>query len=326
MASQELIDRIAGRRVVASISGGKDSAAMSLWLTEQGIQHDRVFFNTGWEYRATYDYLRKDLVGKLGPITERQATIKVPERELDSILRAIAKFPMVKAEWDAENPMVRLLLVKGMFASRMMRFCTQELKWGPLKQYLGSYLDRGIDILNAVGVRAEESEARAKMPEWENVAELDCEVWRPMLQFTEQQVIDIHAAHGLRPNPLYLERARRVGCWPCINARKDEIRFIAEYDPERIELVRQLEGAIALRWADLREAGRRPNQASAPTWFSMKPSVRERLEFVPIDAVIAWSKTARGSAQVTMFPEDAPDAGCMRWGLCDTGSDTEQKS
>ena len=48
----------AGRRVIASISGGKDSAAMSLWLTE----HDRVFADTGWEYEATYEYLRGPLV------------------------------------------------------------------------------------------------------------------------------------------------------------------------------------------------------------------------------------------------------------------------
>ncbi len=42
----DLTTRIAGRRVVASISGGKDSAAMSLWLTDQGIDHDRVFCDT----------------------------------------------------------------------------------------------------------------------------------------------------------------------------------------------------------------------------------------------------------------------------------------
>lgn len=43
------VHRIAGRRVVASVSGGKDSGAMSLYLTELGIEHDRVFMDTGWE-------------------------------------------------------------------------------------------------------------------------------------------------------------------------------------------------------------------------------------------------------------------------------------
>src|SRR3954471_22427545 len=63
-------ERLAGRRVVASISGGRDSAAMSLWFTEIGIEHERVFANTGWESDVTYDYLRGPLTDKLGPITE----------------------------------------------------------------------------------------------------------------------------------------------------------------------------------------------------------------------------------------------------------------
>src|SRR5258708_6462847 len=50
------------RRVAASISGGKDSAAMGLWLMEQGIDYDRVFADTGWEHPKTYEYLR-------GPLT-----------------------------------------------------------------------------------------------------------------------------------------------------------------------------------------------------------------------------------------------------------------
>lgn len=52
---------------IASISGGKDSAALSLHLTEQGIEHRRVFADTGWEHDHVYEsfeYLSK----KLGPI------------------------------------------------------------------------------------------------------------------------------------------------------------------------------------------------------------------------------------------------------------------
>ena len=41
----ELATKLAGRRVIASVSGGKDSAALSLWLTEQGI--DQEWARTG---------------------------------------------------------------------------------------------------------------------------------------------------------------------------------------------------------------------------------------------------------------------------------------
>lgn len=293
---------------------------MSLWLTEQGIEHDRVFFDTGWEYKATYDYLRNDLVAKLGPVTELRADIKIPDAERESIERAISGLPLVSREYEARNPMVCLVLSKGMFASRMMRFCTQELKWYPLKNHIASLLDAGHDVVNVVGVRAEESEKRAKMLPWEFVSELDCDVCRPMLAHTEAQIIALHTKHGLRPNPLYLARARRVGCWPCINARKDEIRFISEFDPERIQLVDEMETAVGRRWLDLREAGRRPNQPTPPRFFAMRPGAKQPLAFVPIAQVVAWSRTARGSAQTTMFSDDAPDAGCMRWGLCETGT------
>jgi len=47
----EGLARLNGCRGVASISGGKDSAAMSLYLHELGIDHDRGLLDTGWKTR-----------------------------------------------------------------------------------------------------------------------------------------------------------------------------------------------------------------------------------------------------------------------------------
>jgi 3'-phosphoadenosine 5'-phosphosulfate sulfotransferase (PAPS reductase)/FAD synthetase len=41
--SQESIDRIAGRLVIASVSGGKDSTAMCLALQDAGVAYEAVF-------------------------------------------------------------------------------------------------------------------------------------------------------------------------------------------------------------------------------------------------------------------------------------------
>lgn len=292
----KLSEKIAGRRVVASISGGKDSAAMSLWLTEQGIEHDRVFLDTGWEHAETYDYLRGPLTAQIGHILELRSDLLMED----------------------------LIRKKGMFPSRTRRFCTQELKVKPMQRYLNERIALGEDVINAVGIRGAESESRSRMPEWEWQDGFDCEVWRPLLRWSEQDVIDIHRRHGLAPNPLYLLGASRVGCWPCIYARKSEIRFIADKDPARIVRLRLLEEDVAEQ-ALARAKAKGTTLAYSPTWFQ-NPTSRTDTEghragdCWPIDKVVEWSRTIRGGAeedkQELLFASH--NDGCMRWGLCET--------
>jgi len=277
-----------GVTLVASVSGGKDSAALSLWLTEQGLEHQRIFADTGWEAKQTYEYLETELADALGPILVLRGQRTMPE----------------------------LIRHKGMFPSRLRRFCTQQLKVRPIQKYLKS-LTR--PIVNVVGIRAAESASRAKMPEWEYDKLLGCDVWRPLINWSEQEVIDIHTRHGLRPNPLYLKGASRVGCWPCIYARKAEIRLVAELDPERIELIRQLEEQVEARarqryideGTTMEEKG-----YHAPTFFHTKSHANDKKGMLPIDEAVAWARTSHGGRQVLLFDPEPP--GCMRWGLCES--------
>lgn len=299
----DLKAKINGRRIVASVSGGKDSAAMSLYLMELGLEHDRVFMDTGWEHPATYDYLRGPLTAKLGPIVE--------------IVNE--KFP---------GGMEDIVVHKGMFPSRTRRFCTQKLKVEPMQAHIRKLVDAGEDILNAVGIRAAESEARKNMGEWEWSDGFDCEVWRPLIRWSEQDVIDIHHRHGLTPHPFYLTRnAARIGCYPCIFARKGEIRSIADNDPWRIEQLVQLETKVAdaaeARWAakgsSLAEQG-----FMRPSFFQAMGAMRSKGRegrMVPIQEVIEWSRTKHGGKEFEPFVAGPQDAGCMRWGLCDTNPD-----
>lgn len=282
------LEQISKSTVVAAVSGGKDSTAMCLWLTEQNIPHRRVFADTGWEADETYAYL--DLLReRLGPI---------------DVVRNERLWRDARA---AEAGMLTLVRHKQMFPSRTRRFCTEWLKLKPLKVYVDLVSEEG-PVINAIGIRAAESQARADLPEWEWNSDFDCQTWRPLIRWTEQDVIDIHARHNLPPNPLYLGTARRVGCYPCIFASKDEIAALPEARVQQIAAVeRELTDDAIARGVE------RPGRS----FFHMRGDpVTGASGFVPIERVREWAKTDRGGTQLRLL--ETADPGCMRWGLCDT--------
>jgi 3'-phosphoadenosine 5'-phosphosulfate sulfotransferase (PAPS reductase)/FAD synthetase len=323
--------------VVLSCSGGKDSTATGLYLQEQGIPFEAIFCDTGWEHPATYEYLRGPLTARFGQIRELSADVRWPERVRLHVLRASGA-PMAEVDaaeraegarlaevcegmareiealldcGGAPSPLVRVALRKSLFPARDMRWCTQELKAIPARTYLAT-LD---DPLNAVGIRAEESRSRALMPEREYDAAMDCEVWRPIIRWTLDDVIAIHARHGLRPNPLYLGSAVRVGCYPCIFARKAEI---AELDSGRLAAIRLLERHVSSLCTErFRRHGRTETMPSGTFFKADKPNPDGSYAY-PIDKVMEWAKTGRGGRQYELFAAGREE-GCMRWGLCNTG-------
>ena len=260
--SEESRARIVGTHVVAAMSGGKDSTAMSLWLTEQGVEHSRVFADTGWEAPETYAYLDA-LRARLGPIDV------VRNEKLWADARP------------GEAGMLTLIRRKQMFPSRTRRFCTEQLKLVPLKAHLLRLADDQ-PVINAVGIRAAESRARSTMIEWEWNDDFDCWVWRPLIAWSEQDVIDIHTRHGLAPNPLYLRGSARVGCYPCIYARKAEIATLPESVVERLApLERELTADAVARGVD------RPERA----FFRILDPLSGTEGFLPIERVRDWART-----------------------------------
>lgn len=292
--------------VLASCSGGKDSAAMSLWFREQGIGHLRIYADTGWESPILYEYLRGPLTAKLGPIIEVGLT----------------------------GGMEGLIRKKAMFPSRTRKFCTTELKVKPIQAVIRGLQDEGHEVINAVGIRREESAKRADWPEWEWQDDFDCWKWAPLVEWKFQDVVDIHARHSLMPCPLYLMGAQRVGCWPCIHARKAEISMIARVDPGRIDqidaLEREIEGTAAERYAERGESFEslgymRPTFFGNPT-SSKTPDGRHSGRPMPIRDVVAWANTSRGGSvdQIELFAPGPSQEGCMRWGLCDIAGEGEE--
>jgi 3'-phosphoadenosine 5'-phosphosulfate sulfotransferase (PAPS reductase)/FAD synthetase len=274
-------------RLIASISGGKDSTAMLLFLIEQGIEFEPVFMDTGWESDTTYEYLEH---------LENKLNIEI--RRISNSLQ-----------------MVELIIKKAMFPSRRIRFCTQQLKIFPFLNYIGEE-----KVTNCVGIRAAESRQRAQLQERDLMQDADnVEVWRPLIKWSIDDVINIHSRHDLKPNPLYLRGAARVGCWPCVFERKSDIKLLAELSPERVDLIRELERVVQKRQlARLKARGETYESMGwhPPTWFSLKLNGNRKSTHVPIDDVISWSRTSFGGKQLMLDNIDEK-RGCIRWGLCD---------
>lgn len=298
--------RPAPERVIVSVSGGKDSVAAALHLRELGIEYDMVFMDTGWEHPDLYQHLDY-LETVLGPIERIGAAI--PELPAEVLPDVEAIEALVGT---SPSAFVRVAVYKAMFPSRRIRWCTQMLKVKPFLAYVGDE-----EIVNVVGIRAEESAARARLPERELMPGAEhIEVWRPLMQWTEAQVIDIHQRHGVRPCPLYLRGSKRVGCWPCIQSSKGELAELAK-DARRvmaIELLEQLVGRLAAERAEAKGKALK----SFPTLFQspLRDAAAKRPCW-PIKEILAWAQTAHGGRQMMLVADWGQEAGCVRWGMCE---------
>jgi 3'-phosphoadenosine 5'-phosphosulfate sulfotransferase (PAPS reductase)/FAD synthetase len=308
---------------ILSVSGGKDSTATGLWLREQGIPFEAIHMATGWENAATDAYVRDVLPQVLGvPVTILESLPNLDARRM-----VVAERLEARHFGGAKSALVRWCLKKAMFPSRTQRWCTQELKVYPARAHLRERAEAtGRRIVNVHGVRAAESAARAKLPEREPF-DGDCEVWRPILTWSESDVIAIHQRHNVPPNPLYLRGSARVGCWPCVMSAKQEIRLVADTDPARIDLLTALEHEVGLL-AQERAATRGEELGNLPTFFQdprPKRFVDENGKHrrsgrcTPIADVVAWSRTKRGSNEIDPYAADPSNGGCVRWGVCDAG-------
>tara|TARA_R110002020_G_scaffold40025_1_gene118436 strand:+ start:194 stop:1078 length:885 start_codon:yes stop_codon:yes gene_type:complete len=289
-------ERLKDARLVVSVSGGKDSTAMCLHLFELGYSKndfDRVFMNTGWEHANTYKYL-DELEETIGPIIRLKKEVKVRDEHIEYIKHFEDRLGF-------ESPFVRRVFLHQSFPTRLHRWCTRVLKIDPIKDY---FKELDYNFVNVVGIRKEESLRRSKMDEWEWSDSFDCWVWRPLIDWTEKDVIDIHRRFNLLPNRLYLNGSTRVGCWPCINSRKKEIMHI---DEERISLIRDLEETCT----KLRRERRGEDQPNATFFHSPVKGV----PIMTIDEVRSWSNTARGGKQFELFSAEEPT--CVRWGMCE---------
>ena len=295
-------------RNIVSVSGGKASTALALLAVEkQASNLQFVFADTGHEHAATYrylEYLSEELERRTGTAiqTVRADFTKQIKKKRETVRSKWAEdgVPLDRIEQALEHlkptgiPMLDLCLWKGRFPSTRARFCSSELKRIPIdQQVMEPALQGSQAVISWQGVRADESRARADLPEkdvefgtWEPEPTGHL-IYRPIIAWTADMVFDMHRKHGVDPNPLYKQGMSRVGCMPCIHARKSEIRSIAQRYPEEFERLWKWEQHVAL-----------VSKQGISTFFAADKTPGEEDTRSNAKAILDWAITSRGGRQV----------------------------
>ena len=118
-------------RHVLGLSGGRDSAALAIFMRQRHpeIDIDYFFTDTGKELPEVYEYLTR-LEGYLGKPIERLN----PDRDFDFWLKSY----------------------KNYLPSAQSRWCTRQLKLRPFERWVREFLDAGDTVVSYVAIRSDE--------------------------------------------------------------------------------------------------------------------------------------------------------------------------
>lgn len=308
---------------LVSVSGGKDSTAVYLLAIESGRPFRAVFADTGNEHELTLEYVER--------LHERTGGPKVETVRADFTARLAKHREYILEHWPAQgipdavvreaaelsqptgNPYLDLCILKCRLPSRKAQFCTDELKTTPIILDVVLPMLKAGPVLQWLGIRADESRNRAGQPRF-NRHDSGSMVWRPIFRWTVADVWAQHRRHGLLPNPLYAMGMDRVGCMPCINCRKSELREIADRFPDHVARIERWEAIVASA-----------NKRRSATFFPpMKdPTDADRPgAYAGISTVVDWSRTGRGGRQFDLFFQAQAGGGCTSdLALCELGND-----
>lgn len=284
-----------------------------------GMEFECLFCDTGNEHEATLDYVN-EFAHRMGfkitwlkanfsaNIARRRLFVEQSDSYMDEVRERVLRYL-----YPTGNPFLDLCLWKGRFPSVTRRYCTVYLKvLTAREQYIDPLLDGSHIVESWQGVRAEESAYRAALPK-RSMEDENLTIVRPLLRWSVTKVLAMHRRHNMPMNPLYKMGMFRVGCMPCINARKDEIFRIASRFPQHIDRIREWEWQVS-----------QVSKLGGSTFFhkgSMSAAVKSSRGLIAresgIDGMVRWSKTAYGGKTFSLL-KTLPLPSCQsEYGLCE---------
>ena len=193
------------KRHILSLSGGKDSTALAVYLKDKIPDLEYVFCDTGEELRETYAYLDK---------IEEKLQIKI------------------KRLGDGKNFDDWLKYHKGYLPSARARWCTVVMKIRPYERYVGK--DNAISYM---GIRADECDRGGYISKKGNIT--------PVYPFREDNIVlkDVYLMlirSGLGI-PEYYKWRSRSGCYFCFFQRMVEWVRLMENHPDLFDKAQSYE-------------------------------------------------------------------------------------
>ena len=197
---------------VLGLSGGRDSAALAVYMRENHPDLDIEYFftDTGKELPEVYEFLVK-LEGFLGKPIRRLN----PDRDFDFWLKQYGNF----------------------LPSAQTRWCTRQLKLRPFEQWVRPMLDKGDLVYSYVAIRADEEYREGYASKHPNLV-----VRLPLKDagIDKTGVLDILDGVGLGL-PQYYEWRTRSGCTFCFFQQKIEWVRLMERHPDFFEEAKRYE-------------------------------------------------------------------------------------
>lgn len=199
-------------RHVLGLSGGRDSAALAVFMRQRHPEIDVEYFftDTGKELPEVYDYLTR-LEGYLGKPIRRLN----PDRDFDYWLKSY----------------------KNYLPSAQSRWCTRQLKLRPFEDWVRNFLDAGETVISYVAIRSDEDYREGYQSNKEKLL-----IRLPFKDsgIDKAGVIEILDGSGLGL-PAYYDWRTRSGCTFCFFQQKIEWVRLLERHPEAFEEAKSYE-------------------------------------------------------------------------------------
>ncbi len=192
-----------GRHIV-SLSGGKDSTALAIFLHDKIPQLEYIFCDTHKELPETYEYL-----DKLEAYLQRPITRLNPTRGFD--------------HW--------LEMYGGLLPSAQARWCTRKLKIEPFEAYVGND-----PVWSYIGIRGDENRSGYKS------TKTNIQPVYPFIEhhLVIRDIERLLTESGLGL-PTYYEWRQRSGCTFCFFQRTGEWVGLKERHPDLYEEAKRYE-------------------------------------------------------------------------------------